>query len=139
MVKSVRTKGDKVLELADGRKVPFDGLLTTMPLPALLRMTPDHPELAELAEGDNGAADHSRFKHQTVNLVGVGIWGTAVPSALDGVHWVYFPEDEYIFYRVTVLSNFSPLMVATRTSSGPSSSRCRSRGTGRCPPRARSC
>merc|ERR1719217_876906 len=63
------------------------------------RKTPDHPELAALAAGDNGAADHSRFKHQTVNLVGVGIWGTEVPSALDGVHWVYFPEDEYIFYR----------------------------------------
>merc|ERR1719407_375908 len=75
-------------------------------------MTPDSPELASLAEGNNGAADHSRFKHQTVNLVGVGIWGTSVPPALDGVHWVYFPESEYVFYRVTVLSNFSPLIVA---------------------------
>ena len=93
-------------------QVPFDGLLSTMPLPQLLRMTPDHPELAKLADGDNGAADHSKFKHQTVNLVGIGVTGTAVPTELDGVHWVYFPEDEYIFYRVTILSNFSPLMVA---------------------------
>ena len=37
---------------------------------------------------------------------------TSVPSALDGVHWVYFPESEFVFYRVTVLSNFSPLIVA---------------------------
>jgi len=112
-VKSVRTQaGDKKLELTDGRTVPFDGLLSTMPLPQLLRMTPDHPALSALAEGNNGAADHSKFKHQTVNLVGIGLWGTAVPPELDGVHWVYFPEDEYIFYRVTVLSNFSPLMVA---------------------------
>ena len=34
------------------------------------------------------------------------------PSQLNGVHWVYFPEDAFIFYRVTVLSNFSPLVVA---------------------------
>jgi len=111
IVTAVRTKGEKVLELANGRKVPFDGLLSTMPLPSLLRMTPDHPELAKLAEGNNGAADHSRFKHQTVNLVGVGVWGTSVPAALDGVHWVYFPESDFVFYRVTVLSNFSPLVV----------------------------
>jgi protoporphyrinogen oxidase len=110
IVTAVRTKGEKVLELANGRKVPFDGLLSTMPLPSLLRMTPDHPELAKLAEGNNGAADHSRFKHQTVNLVGVGVWGTSVPAALDGVHWVYFPESDFVFYRVTVLSNFSPLV-----------------------------
>jgi UDP-glucose 4-epimerase/protoporphyrinogen oxidase len=112
-VKAIRTKkGQKAIELADGRRVPFDGMLSTMPLPELLRMTPDKPELAKLAEGNNGAADHSRFKHQTVNLVGVGIWGTAVPAPLDGVHWVYFPESDFIFYRVTVLSNFSPLVVA---------------------------
>ena len=98
--------------LQDGTRVPFDGLLSTMPLPQLLRMTPDHPELAELAEGNNGAADHSRFKHQTANIIGVGIEGTDLPKELNGVHWVYFPEKEYIFYRVTVLSNFSPLVRA---------------------------
>jgi len=111
-VASVRTGRRKALVLADGSRLPFDGLLSTMPIVSLLRMLPDHPELAKLADGNNGAADNSRFKHQTCNLVGVGIAGTAVPSALDGVHWVYFPENEYIFYRVTVLSNFSPLMVA---------------------------
>ena len=109
---AVRTKGQKALQLADGRKVPFDGLLSTMPIVNLLRMTPDCPELAGLAEGNNGATDHSRFKHQTVNLIGVGVWGTSVPAALDGVHWVYFPESDYVFYRVTVLSNFSPRIVA---------------------------
>eukprot|EP00965_Chrysotila_dentata_P233741 6199759-Pleurochrysis_carterae.AAC.2 len=55
-----------------------------MPIVQLLRMTPDNPELAELAEGDNGAADHSKFKHQTVNLVGVGVEGVQVPDALNG-------------------------------------------------------
>jgi len=110
-VKAVRTAGAKALELEDGSRVPFDGLLSTMAIPSLLRMTPDHPNLAELAEGDNGAADHSRFKHQTCNVIGVGIEGSDVPEALNGVHWVYFPEDEFIFYRVTALSSFSPFMV----------------------------
>ena len=112
-VVKVHTKpGAKSVELADGTHEKFDGLLSTMPLPHLLRMTPDHPELAQLAAGDNGARDESKFKHQTVNLVGVGIWGIELPEQLHGVHWVYFPEDAYVFYRVTVLSNFSPLVVA---------------------------
>jgi len=111
-VTAIRTaKGAKALELADGTKVPFDGLLSTMSLPLLLRSLPDAPELAALADGDTGAADHSKFKHQTCNVIGVGIEGDAIPEILNGVHWVYFPEDDYIFYRVTVLSNFSPRMV----------------------------
>jgi len=111
-VTAVRTvPGSKALELADGSKVPFDGLLSTLPLPLLLRSLPDAAHLAALAEGDNGAADHSRFKHQTCNVFGVGIEGDSIPEILNGVHWVYFPEDEYVFYRVTVLSNFSPRMV----------------------------
>ena len=82
--------GAKSLSLADGSSVPFDGLLSTMPVVQLLRMTPDHPELARLAEGDNGAADHSRFKHQTVNLLGVGeklkrSARSSLDDALDGM------------------------------------------------------
>jgi len=30
------------------------------------------------------------------------VWGIGVPEVLNGVHWVYFPEDAFIFYRVTV-------------------------------------
>jgi len=112
MVKVRTAEGHKAVELQDGTKEPFDHLLSTIPLPHLLRMTPDHPELSALADGDNGASDHSKFKHQTVNLFGVGVWGIGVPDVLNGVHWVYFPEDAFIFYRVTVLSNFSPLLVA---------------------------
>ena len=164
-VTAVRTApGKKSIELADGTSEPYDALLSTMPLPQLLRMMPDHPHLADLAEGENGAADHSRFKHQTVNLVGVGVWGTSVPDFLNGVHWVYFPEPEFIFYRVTCLSNFSPFMVRemrarsinaarherggldgdvrrrwrSRTSNGPCWSRCRSPSTTRCRRTARS-
>jgi len=112
-VTSIRTAhGKKALVLDDRTRLQFDGLLSTMPIPSLLRMLPDHPHLAELADGDNGAVDHSRFKHQSVNILGIGIEGTSVPEELNGVHWVYFPEDDYLFYRVTVLSNFSPLMVA---------------------------
>jgi len=111
-VTAVRTAGKhRRLELADGTHVPFDGLLSTMPVVSLLRMVSDRPDFHRLAEGDNGAADHSRFKHQSVNLVGIGVWGTGLPTALNGVHWVYFPESKYIFYRATVLSNFSPLVV----------------------------
>ena len=55
MVKVRTAEGQKAVELQDGTKEPFDHLLSTVPLPQLLRMTPDHPELAALADGDNGA------------------------------------------------------------------------------------
>jgi hypothetical protein len=132
----VRTaEGQKAVELQDGTKEPFDHLLSTIPLPHLLRMTPDHPELAALADGDNGtshlsnhppppstllafalaltqtrrapnwvkptnpipnpnlgASDHSKFKHQTVNLFGVGVWGIGVPDVLNGMHGLSNPN-----------------------------------------------
>ena len=92
MVKVRTAEGHKAVELQDGTKEPFDHLLSTIPLPHLLRMTPDHPELSALADGDNGASDHSKFKHQTVNLFGVGVWGIGVPDVLNGVHWASNPD-----------------------------------------------
>jgi len=98
--------GDKSVELVDGTRIGFDALLSTVPVDRLLKTAfPDKPEMAQFAEGED------KFKHQTVNLVGVGVWGQP-PTRLNGVHWVYFPEEEFPFYRVTVLSNFSPLVVA---------------------------
>ena len=42
--------------------------------------------------------------------IGVGLEGKIAEDFAD-VSWLYFPEEEYIFYRVTIMSNFAASMV----------------------------
>ncbi|MCX6624265.1 MAG: amine oxidase, partial [Acidobacteria bacterium] len=46
----------------------------------------------------------------TTHVVGVGLEG-ALPAALASRNWIYFPEANCPFYRVTVFSNYSPYLV----------------------------
>ena len=78
--------------------IPYDVLITTMPLDDLLRQLVDMPDLTALA-GD--------LVYSSSHIVGVGVEGT-IPDALKTKNWIYFPETELPFYRVTVFSNYSP-------------------------------
>eukprot|EP00462_Mataza_sp_D1_P021879 CAMPEP_0175141878 /NCGR_PEP_ID=MMETSP0087-20121206/12397_1 /TAXON_ID=136419 /ORGANISM="Unknown Unknown, Strain D1" /LENGTH=572 /DNA_ID=CAMNT_0016425437 /DNA_START=83 /DNA_END=1798 /DNA_ORIENTATION=- len=98
-----KQQGGRKLSFADGTSLQYDRLVSTMPIDKLLRMS-DSSEL-RAAGSVEGA-----FKYQTVNLVGIGIEGN-ISQHLSSVQWVYFPEEEFVFYRLTVLSNFSPYMV----------------------------
>jgi protoporphyrinogen oxidase len=87
--------------LADGERMRFDTLLSTMPLDRLLTMLVDQPALSALA---------GRFRHSSSHIIGVGLEGR-LPDVLRGKCWMYFPEPELPFYRVTVFSNYSPYNV----------------------------
>jgi protoporphyrinogen oxidase len=86
------------LRFADGSSERYDRLISSMPLDVLLRALTDQPDLAALAD---------RFVYSSSHIVGVGLAG-AVPSDLATKCWMYFPEPETPFYRVTVFSNYSP-------------------------------
>eukprot|EP01006_Ploeotia_vitrea_P027747 TRINITY_DN60518_c0_g1_i1.p1 TRINITY_DN60518_c0_g1~~TRINITY_DN60518_c0_g1_i1.p1 ORF type:complete len:1192 (-),score=101.36 TRINITY_DN60518_c0_g1_i1:204-3779(-) len=88
------------VKTADGLELKYDALISTMPMETLYGLLSDKIPKPKI----------SGFKHQTVNLVGVGIKGE-LPSVLRGTHWLYFAEEKFVFYRVTILSNFSPRMV----------------------------
>lgn len=76
-------------------EVPYRNLVSTMPLPALLRITEGlPPELAGLASGMKAAA--------VVN-VNLGIQR----ARLTDMHWVYFPEPEFVFYRCGFPASFT--------------------------------
>jgi protoporphyrinogen oxidase len=79
----------------DDEELPFDVLLTTIPLPALLRLLPEVPP--PVAE----AAGRLRFTH--LHYLDLGL-KTPNPNPY---HWVYVPEDKYPFYRVGCYSHFS--------------------------------
>lgn len=83
------------LRLSDGSRPRFDALISTLPLPELVRRCEGLPEAARTA-----AAGLSWVRVINVNLA---VRGEVAP----GRHWIYFPEPEYLFYRVGIASNFS--------------------------------
>jgi protoporphyrinogen oxidase len=96
-VVEVRTR-DREAVLDDGQRLRFDRLITTMPLDLLLPRLVDRPDLAAAAPS---------FRHSSTHVVGIGLDGHP-GAALKTKCWIYFPEPEVPFYRVTVFSNYSP-------------------------------
>jgi UDP-galactopyranose mutase len=90
----------KEVVLADGTREPYDLLLSTMPMDLLVRSL--HGDVPEEV-----IAQSQRLRHSGSYIVGVGIEQPA-PS---NKNWMYFPEDDCPFYRVTYLSNYSPEVV----------------------------
>jgi len=86
---------------ANGASESFDFLISTLPLDCLLKSLTDAPSLSSLS---------TRFIHSSTHVVGVGIEGETSPS-LSTKSWIYFPEPDLPFYRVTVFSNYSPFNV----------------------------
>jgi protoporphyrinogen oxidase len=86
--------------LSDGHRERFDLLLSTMPLDRLVSsMVGDVP--------DRVRTQAARLRHSGSYIVGVGI---RQPSPSKKC-WMYFPESNCPFYRLTYLSNYSPEVV----------------------------
>lgn len=92
------------VQTVDGRLWNYDALVSTVPLTELLRLT-GRTELANTAERG--------LKHSSSNIVGIGLKGKT-PEHLKTKCWMYFPEADCPFYRVTVFSNYSPYNVPDR-------------------------
>ncbi|NEX15670.1 MAG: amine oxidase [Halochromatium sp.] len=98
--------GDGIVALdADRRQVITAGgacfsykrLINTIPLDRLCRLIGD----------SNLIEQSSQLKYSSVHVVGIGLRGQP-PEALRTKCWMYFPENDCPFYRVTVFSNYSP-------------------------------
>ena len=87
--------GRKVVGFADGTEVPYDYLITTIPVDRLVRAARE--PLQSVADG---------FVYSSAHIVGIGLEGSP-PEHLRTKCWMYFPEDDNPFYRVTVFSNYS--------------------------------
>jgi protoporphyrinogen oxidase len=90
----------KLVRFEDGSEERYDILVSTMPLDLLCTraITSDVPARVRAAAGS--------LKHSAGHMVGIGI-RRPCPSRKC---WMYFPEDNCPFYRVTYLSNYSPHM-----------------------------
>lgn len=86
----------KRVTTADGQVFEYDVLLSTMPLNHLIGAMETVPdEVREAVTGLHWSGSH---------IVGVGVDRPADSTK----NWIYFPEADVPFYRVTYLSNYSP-------------------------------
>ncbi|MFN0131728.1 MAG: protoporphyrinogen/coproporphyrinogen oxidase [Phycisphaerales bacterium] len=100
----------RTVRLSDGTTDRYDLMLSTMPLDLLCRDVVG----GSAGEGDGrggGVPTDVRdaatgLKHSSGHMVGIGL-ELPCPSTRS---WMYFPEDNCPFYRVTYLSNYSPFM-----------------------------
>lgn len=89
----------KIINCADNTSYTYDNIINTMPLDILTtKLTSDPDNLQAVAAG---------LKHSSTHIVGVGLKGKP-REELSTKCWMYFPEDNCPFYRVTVFSNYSP-------------------------------
>lgn len=93
-------RSSKTVAFADGSEVNYDRLITTAPLDVTASMIGD-PNLILATSG---------LAHSSVNVVGVAV-PQSVGKQLGMRCWMYFPQTDIPFYRVTHFSHYSPAHV----------------------------
>ena len=86
---------EHLVTLADGRHYRYESLISTMPLPELIRRMGD-----EAPEPIRKAA--AALRHVSVRCVNLGVGRENISDK----HWIYYPEDT-IFHRVFLQGNAS--------------------------------
>lgn len=89
----------RTVRFSDGAVEGYDTLITTIPLKTLAGICDDMDGRVRTAIGS--------LLHSSVHVVGAGFKGKP-PDKLRTKCWMYFPEPDCPFYRVTVFSNYSP-------------------------------
>ncbi|MBF0413315.1 MAG: FAD-dependent oxidoreductase [Desulfamplus sp.] len=113
---------EKTVEFNDGSIEHYDILISTIPLTSLISnfiSTSDSAGKFEIISTTNALEENIKdknkqvaevspaLKHSSTHVVGLGLKGNP-PDHLKDKCWIYFPENDNPFYRVTVFSNYSP-------------------------------
>ena len=88
-----------------GATIEYDDLISSLPLPVLVRMVADAPERVREAA--------AQLRWNTVYTVMIGVRREAISDH----HWVYFHEDQFTFHRISFPMNFSPTLAPPGCSS----------------------
>lgn len=87
----------KVAHIRHFGPVHFRRLINTAGLNHFIGMTSDAPPRVKAAA--------AKLRHNTVYVLNLGVKGVRSP-----MHWGYFPESRFPFYRAGLSSNFSPAL-----------------------------
>lgn len=93
--------GAKCVYTTDDRVYAYEQLISTIPLTELITLTGQTQFAPQVAQG---------LLYSSSNIFGLGLRGKPRDD-LATKCWMYFPEDNNPFYRVTVFSNYSPYNV----------------------------
>ncbi|MGZ4676756.1 MAG: protoporphyrinogen/coproporphyrinogen oxidase [Acidimicrobiia bacterium] len=88
-----------------GESYHYEDLISSLPLPAVIKLMPDVPERVRAAA--------AALRWNTVYTVLLGIRRPEISDQ----HWVYFHEDEFLFHRISYPMNFSETLVPPGCSS----------------------
>src|SRR5260370_40926126 len=88
----------KRVTTADGQVFDYDVLLSTMPLDSLVASIENVPDMIRHAA--------RKLRSSGTHVVGIGVDRPAESTK----NWIYFPENDVPFYRVTYLSSYSPYL-----------------------------
>jgi protoporphyrinogen oxidase len=89
---------NRVVVTAAGERIPYEYLISTMPLDLLVEHSDLREELLPATKG---------LLHSSTHVIGIGMEGQP-GDHIQTKCWMYFPESDCPFYRVTVFSNYSP-------------------------------
>lgn len=101
---TVLTEKKKVL-FDNGKEADYDTLISTLPLPELIRICPDAPDYVREAV--------ARLRTNSIMVVNLGINRANISDK----HWVHFPEKEVSFFRLSYPHNFAENVAPTGMSS----------------------
>ncbi len=87
----------KIVTLSNSSQYRYENLVSTMPITLLLKKA----KLSDYEEANK----HLNFS--TTHIVGLGLKGK-IPKDMDEKCWIYYPEDNSPFYRVTSFAKYSP-------------------------------
>ncbi|MCU0783751.1 MAG: FAD-dependent oxidoreductase [Verrucomicrobia bacterium] len=82
--------GKKTATLSTGESIRFRNLVNTMPLKNFVDIVTDAPARIRAAA--------AKLRATTVHYFDIGVRGPG--DAASRHHWIYFPEPDYVFYRV---------------------------------------
>ena len=81
----------------NGNIFKYDNLINTIPLKELSKISNCHVNIKKKI---------SKLLHSNTHIIGIGV-RDKIPEIIKDKHWMYFPQNNLLFYRVSILSNYS--------------------------------
>jgi len=104
-IRKIKSEDDRWIVSDGKREFVFDKLISTIPIPELVRALDDVPR--EVVEASNN------LKYNSLITVGIGI----DKPKINNFSWIYIPDKDVLPHRVSFPSNYSPYVAPKGKSS----------------------